>query len=750
MFALFGLAWSEFKVGFSRRKTGAPGVRDFVALAAFFGLMMFLFLLGWSVRDGLWGRIEQVLLGALPDGQPPIRLSYHIDNANKINTNILDDFAKSFPRLLMVPERSGDGEKGAVILPGLNVLLDSSGKIVEIKGPWGPSRRHKRTVPFRLQALPLDSPLWAWALNRNMQTRPEGLPPSERGAGPDSAQAAGPKDGVADARGKAPLLIAASRHLFDQHFRYDVYRQSILSNRLVPCDLKRELPENITKPDDLKRIILEVKENVAGPGGKRSTVPAYHAFDVLWVDSFPIATPTAILLPLSTYEIFLLSAENQLAEVRPDQMGQGGNDRISQIRLTDIDLEQKGQPEFLALARCVGAAEGQDEAAAPTCGDPSAKPAASLPPETTGTCESLRERMPVKYPRIINNGQDLLICTGEHRRLRTQEVKGCFESAGIDGLNSEAPDFKQRFSVTTAAGGGDVDWRGASVLAVSCAVLKEQDLTLARALAEDRRVADASIGPQAAAALPDWIDPCAAWKDANADAQSGGPPAFYNLGGYQDVTVYPKASAKGGAGAAGPHAAQPINLVIKDLLAWETMLGRPAGGEQVPVFSLNQEYESALVRFGVLSLIIEKVSTPLALGSLALYLALSLVILSTATAHRRRQYGLLLMTGLTPANIGWIITLQILFSCIVGGIAGIVLFEATVWIVNTLLAQSTIMNEARLLIGLDVPTFLSPITGQVMLTLWLAMLLLAVGIGMLIVYMQGIITARAPIELVKS
>src|SRR4051812_10576167 len=96
MFACTKLAIDEFKVGFSRRATGAPGARDFVSLTAFFGLMTFLIFLAWSARGGLWGRIEQVLLGAMTEGQAPIRLSYHIDNVNKININVLGEFAEKF------------------------------------------------------------------------------------------------------------------------------------------------------------------------------------------------------------------------------------------------------------------------------------------------------------------------------------------------------------------------------------------------------------------------------------------------------------------------------------------------------------------------------------------------------------------------------------------------------------------------------------------------------------------------------
>jgi ABC-type antimicrobial peptide transport system permease subunit len=161
-------------------------------------------------------------------------------------------------------------------------------------------------------------------------------------------------------------------------------------------------------------------------------------------------------------------------------------------------------------------------------------------------------------------------------------------------------------------------------------------------------------------------------------------------------------------------------------------------------------YESALVRFGVLSLIIDKISMPLAAGSLALYLFLAAVILATATAHRRRQYGLLLMSGITPGDLGYIVAFQIVLSCIVGGIAGYVVYLATASTINMLLADSGIVADARLIIGLDVPAFLPSLSGLAVATLWSGMTLLAVGVGTMILRFQGITNAAAPITLVKS
>jgi len=193
-----------------------------------------------------------------------------------------------------------------------------------------------------------------------------------------------------------------------------------------------------------------------------------------------------------------------------------------------------------------------------------------------------------------------------------------------------------------------------------------------------------------------------------------------------------------------------LNTLTKSLLAWETMLGRAEGGAPAPVFRLDPTYESALVRFGVLSLILAKVSTPLAAGSLVLYLFLTAVILATAIAHRRRQYGLLLMSGIKPSDVGYIVGLQIVLSCIVGGLAGYSVFQATAFVVNMLLAESAIVANARMIIGLDVPSFLPSIDWLTVVALWLGMTFLAVLVGKLVLRLQGITSAQAPIDLVKS
>jgi hypothetical protein len=770
MFARTGIAWAEFRIGFSRRETGASGVRDFAFLAAFFGLMTFLILFGWSVRDGLWGRIEQILLGALPRGQPPVRLSYHIDNVNKINANVLREFRQKFPTVSIVVERSSDGASGALILPGLSASEEASSA-----GSWGRGVSDKRVTPLRIDALPLEAPLWRWSLART----------------PDVAAEAG--------RGKSPLLLAASRHLFREHFRYDDYRRAILANRMVPCDLKQFLPERLSSIDQLENLVLEVKENFESGRG-RSSVPSYQGFRVVWVDSFPTPEQTAMILPLSTYELLLVAAERQNVSLHVEALDGGSGERIAEIKLAEVDIEREGIAEFTKLASCLGAVatdepidgEGAHAPAADICNVPVAALRSALDREAIasdpiGSCERLRERAPIKYPRLISNGQDLMICSGEHRRLRSAEVTKCAHAAGLEGLQPGAALFGNRLDLLPVSPPPAVDWIGPSRIAAPCGALDPRDLVLARALQEDwararRQGAEAKPAPDRAEA-DSWIAGCEAYRKANPSDTSGGPRAVITLLGYQDATVYapadePESKAltsfgkdtldflRRAIGNFGQLAAADrtreeggrtrvpddgaLNTLTKSLLNWETMLGVRDGGQPATVFRLDPAYESALVRFGVLSLILDKVSTPLMAASLTLYVFLTAVILATAVTHRKRQYGLLLMNGSTSGDIGYIVALQIALSCIVGGVAGCSAFMLVAFAVNGLLAESQIIADARRIIGLDVPSFLPSIGELTIFALWCGMTFIAVLVGTLILRLQGITTARAPIELVKS
>lgn len=778
MFACTRIAWAEFRIGFSRCVTGASGVRDFVFLAAFFGLMTFLILFGWSVRDGLWGRIEQILLGALPHGQSPVRLSYHIDNTNKINTNVLSAFGERFPALMIVPQRNTDGASGALVLPGLSTRLEGESVRGEAEGSWARGRSDKRVTSLRIDALPIESPLWSWIFSN-----------ANDAVAREQAQ-----------REKLPLLVAANRHLFSEHFRYDEYRNAILAERMVPCDLKALLPEKPRNVDELRYLVLEVKENFAGDQGKRLSGPSYQAFRVVWADSFPTPEQTALIVPLSTYEVLLAAAERQTLDLNAEALNDAAQERVAQIRLAEVDVESDGIPEFLKLASCLGAAPaaeaGENNAAdarpSDICHLPmqaleSAVAKANRSSDIIGSCERLRERMLLKYPRLISNGQDLLICSGEHRRLRAGEISSCAAAAGLKGLKTGAKLFEGRLEMLPVRAPPPVEWLGPSRIAAPCGSLDKRDLSLAQALQDDRTHAAAVAKGGAPAtseeAAERWIAECEAYRRDHPDEFAGGPRSVITHLGYQDATVYARAGNSNDAAipalgsevwdflrrglrdfgrvtaAAGRVLDEvrnkkatddaALNTLTKSLLGWETSLGR-RDDQTRPVFRLDPAYESALVRFGVLSLILDKVSTPLAAASLVLYIFLATVILATAITHRRRQYGLLLMNGSTPGDIGYIVALQIALSCVAGGAVGYVAFVTVALLVNNLLAESAIIADARRIIGLDVPSFLPSIGWLTVAVLWTAMTFVAVLVGSLILRLQRITTARAPIELVKS
>lgn len=716
------VAFAEFAVGFAPRSTGASGGRDFVSLAAFFGLLMFLVLFGWSVRDGLWGRIEQVLLGALSEGQPPIRLSYHIDNVNKINVNVLAEFAVRFPGLEIVPQRSSDGRSGALILPGLALQADGAG---DGDASWGLGRSDKRGTPFAIDALPLGSPLWSFIFGAQQRAADD------------------------DAPGAAPLLVAVSRHLFQEHFRYDAYRNAIAANRMVPCNLKALLPERVARIDELRYLVLETKENIVAADGRRATVPSFHAFRVIWVDSFPTPDRTAMVVPLSTYEVLLAGAERQAVELHPETLAGEADDRVVQIRLAEIDLEHRGIAEFAKLASCVGAAPGgTDEGVAGATGrrdictmqpvlDAAAASGTPVAVAVAGqtSCEEMRERGPVNYPRLLDNGQDLLICSGPERPLRAHEVRDCARTAGLQGFGAGHALLDGRLDAVAVPAREPIAWLGPSRIAVPCGALRDSDFALAQALRSDRVRSGAGDDTDEA-----WIAQCAAYRNSHPQQSFDGSRAELTLLGYQDATVYPRPG--------GPTFVA-LNAVTSQLLGWETTLARPAGGGAAPVFRLDPAYESALVRFGILALILQRVSAPLGAGSLVLYVFLTAVILTTAIAHRRQQYGLLLMSGLAPGAVGFMVSLQTVLGCAVGGLLGYLAFVAAAGAINALLADSSIVAEARMIIGLHVVSFLPAIGVPVAAALWAAMTALAMLVAQVTLRLQGITTARSPIELVK-
>jgi hypothetical protein len=69
---------------------------------------------------------------------------------------------------------------------------------------------------------------------------------------------------------------------------------------------------------------------------------------------------------------------------------------------------------------------------------------------------------------------------------------------------------------------------------------------------------------------------------------------------------------------------------------------------------------------------------------------------------------------------------------------------------NGWLKTSDIIRKAAFIIGLDVPTFLDNLSASSIAMIWLAMTFAGFLIGNIILRVQRISTASAPIDLIKS
>jgi hypothetical protein len=678
MRALTQIAGAEFRKAF-RWNYGTPSVRDCAWLRLFFCLWSFLAFFGLSARQGLWPRFEQVLLGALPESSPPVIVGYNfIERPEKITARLIAQFRSDFRDLSIVPMRRFDGKGDAVVLlPGLAVtrtatttadLLPERQREKERKIDqslsWGLSKEGGNN-PLRIFALPVDAPVWRWAA--------EQLP-----------------DQAAGLQKPFPTVLAASKTFFARHFRYENYRKAIMENQAVPCVLRNSLPEHLKNPQDpteLKSLVLEVKE-----GFLRT---AFHAFDVIWVDSFPMPEQVALILPLPTAELLMARDTRDKLDLNLEGRGEP-SERVQQIWLHDIEDNRLAQEKFRQMSACLGAvtaaaARNKHELACnaewdrnPDC-------------DISGACA---------VPRLRGDDNDLMITAGKQWPLRQSDITTCADGAKFGDIFSSAHPLQKNIKIDFTEPTPRFVWRGPAQISVPCAALIESDF-----------ITDSLNGQQ-----------------NNADCKTKKPQPQGSSGtawldGYPDAMVY---------SVAGDNSKE----IVARLLDW-----KPDG---IPVFSLDPAYESALVRFGVLSTIIDRLSWPMGFGLVVLYLALSYIMLATAFLHRRAQYGLLVMAGVLPSQLKHIVGLQILFASTIGCAAGFILFRIIALGVDYWLTGSPVVGQARELIGLEVTTFFGHLTAIHVGLFWWTMSALNVLLGGALLSAQRISTAKAPIDLIKS
>jgi len=693
MFAPTRIAWAEFWKAF-HRTAGTPAARDFLWLTLFFALSSFLVFLGWSARQGIWERFQQVMLGALPDSGPPVRVTFHFDRPEKITAKLLADFKRDFPTLSIVPMRGFDEQDSLVALPGVaaaDIAAETRSVAAHAAGTprdnardaalsWGRSR-DGGDVEFRSFAMPLDSPIWRWVARR--QDR-------------------------ASLHTDAPMVVAASRALFSKHFRYERYRDAVINDQRIPCVLRSQLPERLKDPNDpreLTSLVLKLKE-----GFNRDS---FQAFEVIWVDSFPMPEQVAFILPLSTVELLVAAEQRRSLEVHLEDGGRA-TQRIQEIRLRNTDRNRAGVEEFRKMSTCLGAIPATG-ASALACGVPFGPPKKQVEEANAEGSAAERQRQreaaiepepeALLVPRLKQSTYEMMVTTSMYWPLRESHVAQCAEKAGLGNILAPGGGLGGRLVLERANPASRVEWRGFARIDVPCSALVDDDYKNDKLNGETRNTACPAINSSDADRGTAWLE------------------------GYRDALLYV------------PSAGAALDDVVQRLLAW-----KPDGR---PVFRLDSAYESALVRFGVLSTLIDLIAKPLALGLAVLFVSLTSVMLATAFLHRRGQYGLLAMNGVRPEQILYIVCVQIALGYVIGCAAGYALFAAALVTVNDWLADSVIIRRAGEVIGLDVPRFLAQPSLLEILTIWSVMTLVSVGLGGIILRAQGITGAKAPIDLIK-
>jgi hypothetical protein len=732
VWAIARIALAEFTKAFAP-KAGTASARDFASLTVFFALSAFLVFLGWSARNETWARFEQVLLGALPEGGPPVRVTTHIDLAQKITAPIMDKFARDFPALRLIPMRDFgfDSESGAVTLPGLSPVDNSAEN--DAKQSWGDASDGAR-APFRNYAIPLNSPLWDWIRKRN------GNP------------------AILDE--PAPLVVAANKALFRKHFRYNNYRNAVANDHKVPCLMRTELPEELAGPAHLPdTLFLAVKEAVGLQGSKE----IFHSFNIIWVDSFPLPEQVALIMPLSTAEIAGAPETWRGRGLEVYLEGQGKSmKRVSALRLKDIDLLSSADArtevsdEFRKIAACLGAVPAEQTASTLVCGTPWTLPTDYNSVILKDEGQSAPQATPVRsrnlyVPQLETSSFEMVISPPPDRPLRTHDVEQCIRGTRFANASKADPAMPQRpggLLIDFTRGSSEVAWKSPARIELPCSVFAIADVKRAddglsakeRLRAEERLRADDRLEQGSC-------------KQPNLEGARG----VAQLRGYNDAMIYAREPGKSaGQGDDGPAPADerspgsessqpPGNLddIVARLRAWKV-------DDTHQAFRLDAAYESALVRFGVLSAIVREMTLPIAIGMLLLYLALSGVILSTTLRHRRSQYGLLFMYGVKPGSIHNLVWLQVALGCTIGCVIGYAGFRGVAYLANDGLKSSSIIEQAAFVIGLDVPSFLDNLGAFDIFCVWAAMMGLGFVVATILLLLQGILTARAPINLIKS
>ncbi|MGH6816046.1 MAG: hypothetical protein ACREC6_10095, partial [Hyphomicrobiaceae bacterium] len=548
------VAWAEFRKDLFFARTGAPGAFDFLWLSLFSGLTLFLVFLFWSALHSVRERFEQVLLGADSRAGIPIHLGRHIDLRGGITPAVLEAFRKRFPHLVIAPVREFNPEMGALTIAGLGQTAASGESDTTVRRDTGMGEE------LLALALPIESPLWQSILRR--AGRPSPAPAS------------------------FPRLIAASHHVFKTHFRYPVYRTGVATETASVCALLNRLPPNIGigRLKSLDRFIVSVREHANPP-------PISHEFDVVWVESFPLPDQVALIVPLSTYDL-IDSAKDRPQSLLHLEGGGAAAARIRKIVLQNIDRDEgkAAVPHFERLAQCLGAARdaaASSKGATDTwtvgrrCGVAAGSRHIRLTVPLTGDAPkapSARGPRGAAAREIFDMALDL------DTPLPADRVHMCRDA--VRGPASPGKDAVFEWDYTGRS--HTFAWLGDGRMSAPCAALIEADSKRADLYAKE-------AGEQN---RPD--------RTGGTGCSDASDTGTMYADAYRRAIVYVPRPAVSAARPAGPaFGAGHLDGVLRELLDWTY------GDRKTPVFRLSPTYEMALVRFGVLSHIVQTIAQPI-------------------------------------------------------------------------------------------------------------------------------------------
>lgn len=333
--SLLSFAFREWLLSFGRHPPGI-GAEDFYSLTRIIFVAYLLIFIGLSAWSTIPKRIEQTLLGAIEQGERPIRLTRDWRKSSEVSARALLHLSRD-PRLSnvrIVPQRELDLLAGSIALP---IPFENRVEIGSIADGEQPEPGFSFQGSISGLALGEESPIWSWV---------------------EESKQASSQPSSSCTNGYFDRGVIGNQTLFDTLLppslgAYDAYRTAILQvdqNQVFT----KYLPESIESWSELSHILLTIKEVY-----KKELYPTVYPHKVDWRRGLPLPETSALLIRLSYAEAV------QAAVSRSERLSfapEGCGSPVSRYRQiigdvddSDTDELQLGVQNIMdALASCFG------------------------------------------------------------------------------------------------------------------------------------------------------------------------------------------------------------------------------------------------------------------------------------------------------------------------------------------------------------------------------------------------------------